>query len=113
MQSTIVNLLQRGAGHAPAIFAPDKEPLQYGMFREHVTGVVAALNGCGLGRNDRVAIVLPNGPHMATAFVSIATGATAAPLNPSYRAEEFRFFLEDLNARALVLMADFPLPPLF
>ena len=106
MQSTIVNLLQRGAGHAPAIFAPDREPLRYGMFREHVTGVVAALNGCGLGRNDRVAIVLPNGPHMATAFVSIATGATAAPLNPSYRAEEFRFFLEDLNARALVLMAD-------
>ena len=110
MQSTIVNLLQRGAGHAPAIFAPDREPLQYGIFREHVTGVVAALNGCGLGRNDRVAIVLPNGPHMATAFVSVAAGATAAPLNPSYRAEEFSFFLQDLDARALILMANFESP---
>jgi acyl-CoA synthetase (AMP-forming)/AMP-acid ligase II len=47
---------------------------------------------------------------MASAFVSIAAGATAAPLNPSYRAEEFSFFLSDLNARVLVIMAGFESP---
>ena len=58
----------------------------------------------GIGRNDRVAIVLPNGPEMAAAFVAIACGATTAPLNPAYRAEEFDFYLSDLNAKALVIL---------
>jgi acyl-CoA synthetase (AMP-forming)/AMP-acid ligase II len=64
---------------------------------------VEALNARGIGRNDRVAIVLPNGPEMATAFVAIACAATTAPLNPAYREEEFEFYLSDLRARALVV----------
>src|SRR6185437_3814423 len=31
--------------------------------------------------------------------------ATAAPLNPSYRAQEFEFYLTDLNAKALIVEA--------
>ncbi len=60
----------------------------------------------GIGRNDRVAIVLDNGPEMAAAFVSVAAGATAAPLNPGYRADEFEFYLRDLNARLLIIERD-------
>ena len=86
-----------------AIGAPDREPLTYAGLRDHVKDTVAALNARGLGRNDRVAIVLPNGPEMATAFVAIACGATTAPLNPAYREEEFEFYLSDLNAKALVV----------
>ena len=110
MQNTIINLLHNGAADAPAIVAPDTEALNYATFKLHVTKVVASLKTFGVGRGDRVAIVLPNGPHMASAFVSIAAGATAAPLNPSYRAEEFSFFLSDLNARVLVIMAGFESP---
>ena len=106
MQDTIVKLLEHGRAHAPAILAPDNESLTYGKLREHVTRVVAKLNSWGFGRNDRVAIVLPNGPHMAPAFVSVAAGAIAAPLNPSYPSEEFSFFLQDLDASALILMAN-------
>ena len=36
-------------------------------------------------------------------FFAIASGATTAPLNPAYRAEEFEFYLSDLNAKALIL----------
>jgi acyl-CoA synthetase (AMP-forming)/AMP-acid ligase II len=50
-----------------------------------------------------VAIVLPNGPEMATGFLAVAAGATACPLNPAYRAEEFAFYLTDLRARALLV----------
>src|SRR6185437_6119376 len=64
----------------------------------------------GIGRNDRVAIVLPNGPDMAAAFVAIACGATTAPLNPAYRTEEFDFYLSDLNAKALVIQAGMESP---
>jgi len=61
------------------------------------------LNAAGIGRGDRVAIVLPNGPEIAAAFVSIASCAVATPLNPAYRADEFDFYLSDLNSKALVV----------
>jgi acyl-CoA synthetase (AMP-forming)/AMP-acid ligase II len=71
-----------------------------------------ALNGFGIGRNDRVAIMLPNGPEMAAAFLAIGSGATAAPLNPAYRGDEFEFYMSDLNARALVAEAGSSSPAL-
>ncbi len=40
---------------------------------------------------------------MAVAFLAAATAATAAPLNPAYRALEFEFYLSDLRAKALVV----------
>ena len=51
-----------------------------------------------------MAIVLPNGPEMAAAFITVAQTAVTAPLNPAYREEEFAFYLEDLKAKALIVM---------
>ena len=94
-----------GAPRAPAILAPARPPLSFDALRKLASDTIARLNALGIGRNDRVAIVLPNGPEMAAAFIAIAAGATTAPLNPVYRAEEFEFYLTDLRARALVLDA--------
>jgi oxalate---CoA ligase len=102
---TIAQLLEAGADTHTAITAPGGVPLTYAALRAHVANTVAALNARGIGNNDRVAIVLDNGPEMATAFLGIASGATAAPLNPSYRADEFEFYLTDLRARLLVIAA--------
>jgi acyl-CoA synthetase (AMP-forming)/AMP-acid ligase II len=102
--TTIVELLEAGTDAAPAIGAPDGvPPLSYGDLRTLARRTVDTLNALGVGRNDRVAIVLPNGPEMATAFACVAAGAATAPLNPAYRAEDFEFYLGDLRARALVL----------
>ena len=60
---------------AIALFAPGRNPLTYRALRSHVGHIVQTLNGMGVGRNDRVAIVLPNGPEMATAFLAVASGA--------------------------------------
>jgi len=100
---TIVDLLSGGDREAPAIGAPDRPWMTYLQLGSQAASVTAALNGLGIGRGDRVAIVLPNGPEMATAFVTVAAGATTAPLNPAYRADEFEFYLSDLNARALIV----------
>ncbi|HEX7007112.1 MAG TPA: acyl--CoA ligase [Alphaproteobacteria bacterium] len=100
---TILTLLDRGRADAPAILAPGRPPLTFGALRAQARDTVASLNALGIGRNDRVGIVLPNGPEMATAFIGIASGATTAPLNPAYRAEEFDFYLSDLGAKALVV----------
>ena len=105
MAETIEQLLAAGADDAPAISAPERETLTYGALRALVDRTVRALNDSGVGRDDAVAIVLPNGPEMATAFVAIAAGATAAPLNPAYREDEFAFYLNDLESRLLIVMA--------
>ncbi|MCI0434619.1 MAG: acyl--CoA ligase [Gemmatimonadetes bacterium] len=101
--TTIRALLAAGDDGAPAVLAPDRRPLDHAGLREHVERTVAALAVRGIGRNDRVAIVLPNGPEMATAFLGIAAGASTAPLNPAYRRGEFEFYLSDLRARALLV----------
>ena len=103
--TTITRLIVQGDADARAIAAPERPELTYGALRELAGRTLKALNAAGIGRNDRVAIVLPNGAEMATAFVAIAAAATTAPLNPNYRREEFAFYLEDLKAKALVVEA--------
>ncbi len=105
MTTTLHELVGSGAEAAPALSAPGRAPLSYSALRQLMTATRDRLNGAGIGRNDRVAIVLPNGPEMAAAFVSIGAAATTAPLNPAYRDQEFAFYLTDLNAKALVVEA--------
>lgn len=100
---TVRALLECGAADANAIGAPGRTSLRYAGLREHVDRTVSTLNQMEIGRGDRVAIVLPNGPEMASAFIAIAAGTTTAPLNPGYRRKEYDFYLDDLGAKALVV----------
>jgi len=77
--------------------------MTYGTFAELIGATVASLHRLGLGRGDALAIVLPNGPEMAAAFVACASAVTAAPLNPAYREDEFHFYMEDLKVKALLV----------
>jgi acyl-CoA synthetase (AMP-forming)/AMP-acid ligase II len=106
--SSIATLLERGTPDASALGAPEgAPPLRYRDLTALARRTVETLNALGIGRDDRVAIVLPSGPEMASAFVCIGAGATTAPLNPAYRAEELEFYLTDLRAKALVVEAGF------
>ncbi len=107
---TVFHLLAKGADGDAAIGAPGRTALSHGGLRALASSVVEQLNGFGIGRGDRVALVLPNGPSVASAFVTIACGASTAPLNPAYRGEEFDFYLSDLNAKALVIEAGMDSP---
>jgi acyl-CoA synthetase (AMP-forming)/AMP-acid ligase II len=98
-----VTTMLRGADSAPAIWAPGRSPMTYGALRSLVDRTVASLKGIGVRRDDRIAIVLPNGPEMAAAFIAVACCAIAAPLNPAYRPDEFEFCLRDLKARCLLV----------
>ena len=97
------SLLATRPATAAALLAPGRAALGYGPFHDLCRETAAALNALGLGRNDKLAIVLPNGPEMAAAFVATASAVTAAPLNPAYREDEFHFYMEDLRARALLV----------
>lgn len=103
MTSTLEDLLAAGVDAGIAISAPSRPALTYGALRELIATTLASLNALGVGRNDRVAIVLNNGPEMATCYLAAASGTTSAPLNPAYRADEFEFYLSDLNAKVLIV----------
>ncbi len=99
---TIRELLAAGDPDATALVAPGCEPLSFADLRATIDRLAAELGAVGVSRGDRVAIVLPNGPEMAITFLAVASCATAAPLNPKYREDEFRFYMDDLGAKALV-----------
>ena len=88
-----------------AILAPDMNIMTYGSLFEHVIRNATTLRELGIKRNERVAIVMPNGPEMITAFLAVTAVATCAPLNPAYSLEEFKIYLTDVNAKAVIVRA--------
>ena len=110
--STLHDMLAQQASASTAMMSPGGVPLSYGGLNALVAQTLSSLNAMGIGRGDRVAIVLPNCPEMATAFVAVASACTAAPLNMAYRADEFEFYLSDLKAKALIVAVGSETPAL-
>ena len=105
---TLLDLIRASAESAPealALLAPGRAPLTYAGLLERVEELAATLAAVGVRASNRVAVVVPNGPEMAVACLGTAAAAACAPLNPAYRESEFDFYLGDLQARALVVMA--------
>jgi len=105
IRSTLPELLGVGQDEAVALSAPGAPDLTFAALREQIAETGEALRAIGITPSDRVAVVLPNGAEMAAAFLSVASTAASAPLNPGYRAEEFEFYLSDLGAKALIVEA--------
>src|SRR5258708_26595046 len=104
---SLINLLQEQAKLWPdneAILAPGRLPLKYSALLNQAEIVNSSLREFGLKPHGPAAIVLPNGPEMATVFLSIATSVISAPLNPVYQTNEFDFYLSDLSAEVLIIL---------
>ena len=100
--STTDSLLRHGGDRDTAIAVPDGPSLTYAQLRQMVDEAALRLASFGVRREDRVAIVFPNGPEAIVLFLAAARVATACPLNPAYKEAEFRFYLEDTGARFLL-----------
>ena len=77
--------------------------LTYAGLSARIDLVELELRALGIAKGDRVAVVLDDGPELATAFLGIASAAACAPLNPAYREQELDFYLSDLGASAVVI----------
>ena len=99
----VLELIKAADSESTVINAPGQEALSYAGLLKLVENTVLTLNRNGIRRNDRVAIVLPNGPEMAACFIATSCAATAAPLNPAYQKAEFDFYLSDLKAGVLIV----------
>ena len=103
-ENTIVNsILRTGQDDHRAIGAPGRKDMTFAELRALCLSTRRQLAAKGIGPGDRVAIVLPNGPEMATAFLAVASGLSAAPLNPSYKESEYAFYLEDLKPKLVLV----------
>src|SRR5688572_31799121 len=96
---TVAALLRAGDPAAPAMGAPDRKTMTRGELSRLVEKTGGALRAVGIRQDHAVAMVMPNGPEMAAAFLAVTSWATAAPLNPAYRADEFDFYLDDQIGR--------------
>jgi len=104
---TLLDLLPPDASGQTAVVIPEENiRITYAGLRDQVESLASALAGAGIGRGDRVGIALPNGLPVIVSFLAASLAGTAAPLNPAYKEEEFRFYLEDTDARVLILPPD-------
>ncbi|MBS3649378.1 AMP-binding protein [Pseudaminobacter sp. 19-2017] len=105
MKTTVLSLLRAAPDTAIVLTAPGRRGLTYRELRQLVGRIHRQLAARGIGAGDRVAIVLPNGPEMAAAFLAAASGLSAAPLNPAYKQAEYEFYLSDLRPKLVLVEA--------
>src|SRR6516162_4042089 len=101
---TLADLFARAEPTPPAVILPeDDASVAYRGLAEQVEALARTLAASGLHPGEAVAIVLPNGLEYLATFLAVARARlVAAPLNPAYKAEEFRFYLEDSGTRAII-----------
>jgi acyl-CoA synthetase (AMP-forming)/AMP-acid ligase II len=103
----LTDFLDRAPADAIAVVLPEQNlSITYGNLRNQVTAVAEQLAAAGVGPGDRVATSLTNGLPMIVSFLAAGIAGTAAPLNPAYKEDEFRFFLDDTAAKVLLLPPD-------
>lgn len=105
--TTLLGLIKAVPGDRTAIVLPeDNVRVTYASLATQVQAVADQLAAAGIGRGQRVGIALPNGLPTIVSFLAASVAGTAAPLNPAYREEEFRFYLEDTDAKVLIVPPD-------
>src|SRR4051812_29211245 len=105
--NTLLDLIQTAPADKTAIILPESGfRISYGELRRQVSDVADVLVSAGISTGDRVAMALPNCLDTIVCFLAASVAGTAAPLNPGYRFDEFTFYLEDTNAKVLILPSE-------
>ncbi|HMN19968.1 MAG TPA: long-chain-fatty-acid--CoA ligase [Ottowia sp.] len=70
--------------------------------------LAAYLQGLGLARGDRVALMMPNMPQYPAAVAAVLrAGFVVVNVNPLYTAHELQHQLQDSGARAIIIIENF------
>ena len=100
---TLLESLEKRSPAAPALLGLCGKPASYQDLLQQVHRTAVWLAFKGIGRRDRVAIVMPDGPEMASLFLGVCSVTTCDPLNPAYKVNEFDFYLSDLEPRLVIV----------
>ncbi len=110
---TMYDVVRHWAGEtpdSPALLQHGRAPLTFGELLRAIDAMGTTLNGWGLGRNDRIAVVHPGGRDMAAAIIGIWNYATPVPLNPDNTLGEIALQLRDMRVKAVAILADMDTP---
>ena len=106
MHLNLGSILHANANEDPeaiVLRAGDLE-MTYGELNRAVCGVAASLRERGVSPGDKVALLVPNVPEFTIAYFGILyAGATVVPINVLAAAPEVTYFLEDSDARLLIV----------
>ena len=87
---------------APALIVPDRGILTFGDLAELARDALEFLNARGLGREDRVALLIDDRPAFAAAILALCGASTVIPLNPALSRSELEPLLRAVQADAIV-----------
>src|SRR5438552_5114351 len=92
-----------GRAGRPALYHEDRV-VTYGEIFESVNRVGNALLDLGVQMEDRVLLILLDGPEfVASFFGAMKLGAVPVPVNTLMRAADYRFFLDDSRAKVAIV----------
>ena len=112
MKHNIGNVLMKRAHLSPNLeafvdVATDRR-LSYAELNARCNRTARALSGLGVGKGDRVGLLLMNGVEFMESFFAIAKlGAVCVPLNWRLVPDELAFILKDSGTKALVYGTEF------
>src|SRR3954469_9086347 len=86
----------------------DDMELNYALLNEGSARIAGELKQRGLGRGDRVGIMLPNVPYFPVVYYGVLrAGGVVVPMNVLLKAREVAFYLEDSGAKLIFGWHDF------
>jgi acyl-CoA synthetase (AMP-forming)/AMP-acid ligase II len=101
--NTILDLLHSVPDDRTAVILPDVGArVSYALLRQQVMQLAEGLCAAGVGPEDRVATVFGTGLPAIVTFLAGAVAGAVAPLNPGYRRDDFRYYLQDASAKVLL-----------
>ncbi|TMH59343.1 MAG: AMP-dependent synthetase [Betaproteobacteria bacterium] len=88
---------------ALALLAPGRPALTFGALLREVERIGLSLAAAGLGRGNRVAVALPNGPELAMAVLAVSDCTTCVPVNPALDEAACALLLKTCRVDALLI----------
>ena len=103
---TLANLMDNAPSNKTSVIIPGGPNIIYQDFRDEGEKIAGLLAGYGVNNGSAVSIVLENSLDFMVDFLAVTrAGAIAAPLNPAYTVDEFKFFMEDADAKLVIVSA--------
>ena len=94
-------------GEKPLFFF-EGEPVSYGDVDRRVNRVANGLRALGVGKGDRVGVMLPNSVEFPVTWLAIAKlGAVMVPINTRYQEHDLAYILSDSQAGTIVIHDEF------
>jgi len=107
---SVGHLLQQAAQEHQdkTLFIYESQKLSYAEVDNRTNRVANALKHLGVGKGDKVSVMLPNGFEFPITWLAIAKlGAVIVPTNINYQERDLEYILSDSEASCMVIHSDY------